>query len=537
MKQVLLQPLAELIRPNTIDQYIGQKHLFGSEHNGRITSFIRLGYLPSLIFYGPPGVGKTTIAKVVAKEAKYVFLELSATNTTVSELRELRMIITNENKKRQQLNNNKPLLKVVVFVDEIHRFSKSQQDLLLPYIEAGDFTFIGATTNITRLAPAILSRCQCIELDLFSVSDLHQIINRAMVFENVRRRMANKPGVLQLTNESVEAIASHCDGDARKCINLIELLSSLYSGDTLDPNTEIQMVNIGDLTKLTKGIAQAEVDKGDDDDISQFYENLGDCLCKRPPRHKLQGIADTPNDDHVDVEPLELLFEIKLLDDRTGSYVSMGESTIYDEFKHKTIAANDEQDFSLQMQVSDDSDLELEAEINDAVDLQLLDQLYKRDDYFLIMSNFYIQKLIQRKEPISSIIKYLMVFNAKYVNVEDSKLMNLVSTVQLLHHADVDLGSLLANVVEMLLKAPKSNMDDPIVLMPGLIEYWKAQTVGSKNQQLNDHFTIVSSPDWTVALEQNIKELELILKKREDENSLSFEIKAVTEEEEEIMYI
>lgn len=535
---VLLQSLAELIRPHTIDQYIGQHHLFGSQNDGRVSSFIRLGYLPSLVFYGPPGVGKTTIAKVVAKEARYVFLELSATNTTVSQLKELRMAITGENKKRHKLG--KPLLNVVVFVDEIHRFSKTQQDLLLPYIEAGDFAFVGATTNVSRLAPAILSRCQCIELEQLSISDLRQIITRAVLYENVRRRIADKPGVLKLTNEALDEIAAHGNGDARKCINLIELLSSFYDGKNLQGESNVLDVNANDVAVLLKKLSQSQKD-GISQDKAILYDNLSDCLLNRPPRHKLKEDINFDNRRTKQLNPNQLAFEIKFLDDdppEETHNIQLSESTIYDTFKHSDSTGNNPSDiFSAQMQVSDDSDLESSDEpYNNQVKHNCdtnritLDHL-KSGEYFLLMANFYVQKLLQQNEPVLSIIRFLILFDSKFVNVQDSRLVNLMSAEHLLHKADVENNLLLANAVELLVKAPKSNLDweeDPRLHIPGLTSYWshflRDKTDGSSSL-LSEQFEIKTSPAWATKLDENIRELEFILKKREEEYSLDFDIK------------
>lgn len=220
-------PLAELIRPHDLELYTGQDHLVNKE-NGSIKNFIQLGFLPSMILYGPPGVGKTTIASILARETNYEFVELSATDSTVADLKKLQMEISVENDRRRA--NNEDYLHIVVFIDEIHRFTKTQQDFLLPYIESGHFVFIGATTvnPKSRIRRAILSRCQMFELRSLSEGEITKVLQRAILFENIRRRCVYDAKFLKFDSRSVEYIVKESSGDSRSAINMIELVSGNF---------------------------------------------------------------------------------------------------------------------------------------------------------------------------------------------------------------------------------------------------------------------------------------------------------------------
>ena len=167
-------PLAERLRPKSLDSYISQKHLVGQD--GSLSKQIKAGVLPSLIFWGPPGVGKTTLANIIANESDRPFYSLSAINSGVKDVRE---VIEKAKKSDGLFSSKNPLL----FIDEIHRFSKSQQDSLLGAVEKGWVTLIGATTENPsfEVIPALLSRCQVYVLKPFSKEDLLQLINKAII--------------------------------------------------------------------------------------------------------------------------------------------------------------------------------------------------------------------------------------------------------------------------------------------------------------------------------------------------------------------
>nr|BFF38388.1 hypothetical protein BACY1_01930 [Tenacibaculum mesophilum] len=167
------QPLAERIRPQSLSDYISQQHLVGE--NGILTNHIKQGIIPSLILWGPPGIGKTTLANIIANESGRPFYTLSAISSGVKDVRE---VIEKAKKSGGLFTQKNPIL----FIDEIHRFSKSQQDSLLGAVEKGWVTLVGATTENPsfEVIPALLSRCQVYILNSFDKNDLVALLHRAM---------------------------------------------------------------------------------------------------------------------------------------------------------------------------------------------------------------------------------------------------------------------------------------------------------------------------------------------------------------------
>ena len=204
------EPLAERIRPKTLDDYLSQQHLVGK--NGALTEHIKRGIIPSLIFWGPPGIGKTTLANIIAKESQRPFYTLSAISSGVKDVRE---IIEKAKQSGGLFAEKNPIL----FIDEIHRFSKSQQDSLLGAVEKGWVTLIGATTENPsfEVIPALLSRCQVYVLNSFSKKDLEDLLQRALKED----AYISKKNIIV---EETEALLRVSGGDARKLLNIFELV-------------------------------------------------------------------------------------------------------------------------------------------------------------------------------------------------------------------------------------------------------------------------------------------------------------------------
>lgn len=217
-------PLSERMRPNTLDEYVGQQHLIGK--TGVLRNAIEKGILPSILFWGPPGVGKTSLANIISKTLKRPFYMLSAINSGVKDVRE----VIEKAKEEDLFSKGKP----VVFIDEIHRFSKSQQDSLLGAVEKGTITLIGATTENPsfEVIPALLSRCQVYILNNLNKLELEQVLQKAI--EN-DIDLKNKKINLQET----EALLRISGGDARKLLNALELVVSFVKEDTINITNEL----------------------------------------------------------------------------------------------------------------------------------------------------------------------------------------------------------------------------------------------------------------------------------------------------------
>jgi putative ATPase len=203
-------PLAERIRPQHLQDYISQLHLVGPK--GSLTQQIEKGIIPSLIFWGPPGTGKTTLAQIIAEQSKRPFYILSAINSGVKDIRD---VIDKAKQAGGLFTAKNPIL----FIDEIHRFSKSQQDSLLAAVEKGIITLIGATTENPsfEVIPALLSRCQVYILNPFTKVDLEALLHRAMKTDVVLQTK-------KIKLKETEALLRLSGGDGRKLLNIFELV-------------------------------------------------------------------------------------------------------------------------------------------------------------------------------------------------------------------------------------------------------------------------------------------------------------------------
>jgi putative ATPase len=223
------QPLAERMRPKTLDEYVGQQHLVGKD--SVLRKMVESGNLSSLIFWGPPGVGKTTLAKIIANQLNRPFYILSAVHSGVKDVREA----IDKSKKQQFFNQPSPIL----FIDEIHRFSKSQQDSLLGAVEQGIVVLFGATTenpSFEVISP-LLSRCQVYVLKPLEKEDLMQLLDFAMKKDALLRTK-------KIKIKEHEALLRYSGGDARKLYNLLELVVNSVNSDKITMTNDLVISNL-----------------------------------------------------------------------------------------------------------------------------------------------------------------------------------------------------------------------------------------------------------------------------------------------------
>lgn len=239
-------PLAEYLRPKSVSEIAGQKHILGEGKSLRVA--IESGNLPSMILWGPPGVGKTTIARVIANSIDAEFISVSAVLSGVKDIREAI--------DKAQLNLQQYNKKTILFVDEVHRFNKSQQDAFLPHVESGLITFIGATTENPsfEVNSALLSRSQVYVLKMLDQEDL------LLIYEKAKNYIAPD---IEVDEEAKQEIIAHINGDARRLLNFLELL--------FNTATSLKVKKIDqDFLKKTITSKVRRFDKGGD----QFYDQI-----------------------------------------------------------------------------------------------------------------------------------------------------------------------------------------------------------------------------------------------------------------------
>ena len=238
------RPLAARMRPNSLDDFYGQQHLIAP--NRPLREAIDGGMLHSMIFWGPPGVGKTTLAKIIAHRVDAHFESISA---VLSGVKEIRSAIAKAQEQRDVRGR-----KTILFVDEVHRFNKSQQDAFLPFVEDGTVVFIGATTENPsfELNNALLSRCRVYVLKSLTESDILTVVQQALV--NKEQGLGDQK--LQFEEKALSTLAIAADGDARRALNLLEIASDLASqgqdNGVIDSDI-LEQILVGDSRRFDKG--------------------------------------------------------------------------------------------------------------------------------------------------------------------------------------------------------------------------------------------------------------------------------------------
>ena len=249
------RPLADRMRPQSLDDFIGQDHIIG--HGKTLSQAIQNQSLHSMVFWGPPGTGKTTLAKIIANSVQAHFISLSAVLSGVKDIRE-----AISQAKQWQVQGDKTIL----FVDEVHRFNKSQQDAFLPYVEDGTIYFIGATTENPsfELNNALLSRVKTYVLKSLTVDDLKTVINVALK-NDVQLKQLN----IKIEKTSLELLAQVSDGDARRALNFLEISCDLADSGSATDKTAACFINQKIIEDVTSQSLR-RFDKGGD----LFYEQI-----------------------------------------------------------------------------------------------------------------------------------------------------------------------------------------------------------------------------------------------------------------------
>lgn len=234
-------PLADRMRPQSVDEYAGQQHILAPEKPLRVA--IENSRLHSMVFWGPPGTGKTTLARIIANSCEAQFISLSA---VLSGVKDIRAAIEQARQYRDVYNKD-----TVLFVDEAHRFNKSQQDAFLPFVEDGTVTFIGATTENPsfELNNALLSRVRVYVLKSLEVDDIKNILQKALT--DNEKGLADQ--ALTIEDSAMHKLADIADGDARKALNLLEIASDLSEENTISDELIEEVLSGGGVRRFDKG--------------------------------------------------------------------------------------------------------------------------------------------------------------------------------------------------------------------------------------------------------------------------------------------
>jgi len=225
--QFTRSPLASRLRPETLDEYVGQKHLLGK--GMLLRQLIEKDQISSMIFWGPPGVGKTTLARIIAKRTNAHFVEFSAVTSGIKEVKEVM---------KEAEDNRRLGVKTLLFTDEIHRFNKAQQDAFLPYVEKGSIVLVGATTENPsfEINSALLSRCKVFILKALTEDDLYELLKNALTSDK-----GFGDTQISISDNDLHSIATFSNGDARTALNTLEMVvnnSSLNSDGIIEVATE-----------------------------------------------------------------------------------------------------------------------------------------------------------------------------------------------------------------------------------------------------------------------------------------------------------
>ena len=233
-QHALHTPLAERMRPKTLEEYEGQSGVIGQ--GKYLRTLLQKGDIPSLIFWGPPGVGKTTLAKIIANHVKAKFLPFSATGSSIADIR----LVMKDAETRRKFYGER----TIIFVDEIHRFNKGQQDAFLPYVESGIITLIGATTENPsfEVNAALLSRARVIVLEQLAPEALEAILKRALTDED--RGLGKLK--LKLSEDALKFIAQMSNGDARSTLNMLEIVANIIEAEGI-PKKAVDLEKVSEI--------------------------------------------------------------------------------------------------------------------------------------------------------------------------------------------------------------------------------------------------------------------------------------------------
>jgi putative ATPase len=262
-------PLSERLRPTEICKYIGQSHLVGD--HGILRGYLKHGRIPSLILWGKPGTGKTTLARILAKTTHMRFIEMSGVINGVADCKKVFEEALNEMKLTRR--------STIIFVDEIHRFTKSQQDIFLNYVERGIIILIGATTENPSFTinKAILSRCRVFTLEKLTNTEMKEMVGRGLVEVNKVRKLVFNTSVLKLSKEAIEWMVTVADGDGRQALGFIEMIDSNYSNQDDSENSKLPSeVDLKAVKELLKKSPMLYDRVGDAhyDTISAFHKSI-----------------------------------------------------------------------------------------------------------------------------------------------------------------------------------------------------------------------------------------------------------------------